>query len=281
MQDTEIQWHPGFVAAMGMEFAEYREALEFDREHNLNTLPLKIDLLIIKKNQSVEISNEIGRLFRGHNVMEYKSPDDSMNIDIFYKSGAYASLYKAYGRTADEIKADDITVSIVREAKPEGLFRYFNEKGVAIEKPFRGIYYVKDMVLFPTQVIVARELENDTHIWLKALSGHMGVQDMKRLIEESNNLENEYDRELADSILEVSLSANQDIIDKLREDNSMGEMMMKIVEPLVIEKERKAKEEGILGAVKILRKFGHSDEEIKTEIITTYHLSEDAAEQYL
>ncbi len=62
----------------------------------------------------------------------------------------------------------------------------------------------------------------------------------------------------------------------------MGEMMMKIVEPLVIEKERKAKEEGkILGAVEILRKFGHSDEEIKTEIITTYHLSEDAAEQYL
>lgn len=49
MEDTKIQWHPGFVAAMDMEFKEDREKLELESEHNLNKKPLEIDLFIIKK----------------------------------------------------------------------------------------------------------------------------------------------------------------------------------------------------------------------------------------
>ena len=40
-------------------------------EYNLNTKPLEIDLLVIKKESHVQIENEIGCLFRGHNIMEY------------------------------------------------------------------------------------------------------------------------------------------------------------------------------------------------------------------
>ncbi|MCI9417015.1 MAG: hypothetical protein HFI82_06345 [Eubacterium sp.] len=36
MEDAKIQWHPGFVAAMNLEFAENRGALEFEPEYNLN-----------------------------------------------------------------------------------------------------------------------------------------------------------------------------------------------------------------------------------------------------
>ena len=31
MEDTKVQWHPGFVAAMNLEFAENREDLEFEK----------------------------------------------------------------------------------------------------------------------------------------------------------------------------------------------------------------------------------------------------------
>ncbi len=95
MKDTKIQWHPGFVAAMNLEFAKDRERLIFEKEYNLNTKPLEIDLLVIRKDSSVRISNEIGSLFKGHNIMEYKSPEDGLDIDDFYKAGAYASLYKS------------------------------------------------------------------------------------------------------------------------------------------------------------------------------------------
>ena len=49
MKAAKIQWHPGFVAAMNLEFAKNRQDLIFEKEYNLNTKPLEIDLLVIKK----------------------------------------------------------------------------------------------------------------------------------------------------------------------------------------------------------------------------------------
>ncbi len=46
MRDTKIQWHPGFAAAMGLELAENRDDLIIQKEFNLNTKPLEIDLLV-------------------------------------------------------------------------------------------------------------------------------------------------------------------------------------------------------------------------------------------
>lgn len=125
MKDTKVQWHPGFVAAMNLEFAKNRDDLEFIKEYNLNSKPLEIDLLVIKKDTDAIIDNEIGAIFKGHNIVEYKSPEDHLDIDTFYKVGAYASLYKSYGETVDSINADDVTVSLVRDTKPVGLFKYF------------------------------------------------------------------------------------------------------------------------------------------------------------
>ena len=148
MEDRKIQWHPGFVAAMNLEFAENRNDLKFEPEYNLNTKPLEIDLLVIKKHSSVSLSNEIGSFFHGHNIIEYKSPEDHLDIDTFYKSMAYAALYKSYGKTLDEIKADDVTVTLIREAKPEGLFRYFKKHNGQISNLYKGIYYIDGKLCF-------------------------------------------------------------------------------------------------------------------------------------
>lgn len=156
MKETKIQWHPGFVAAMNLELSQNRSDLLFEKEYNLNTKPLEIDLLVIKKQASARIVNEIGRFFKGHNIIEYKSPEDSLNIDTFYKLGAYAGLYKSYGETVDCIKADDITVSVIREAKPEKLFRYFEEHGYIVTSSAEGIYQIQNGVLFPTQIVVTK-----------------------------------------------------------------------------------------------------------------------------
>ena len=215
MKEKKIQWHPGFVAAMNLEFSKERESLIFEKEYNLNTKPLEIDLLVIKKEASVKIENEIGSLFRGHNIMEYKSPGDALDIDAFYKAGAYASLYKAYGETVDGIKEDDVTVSLVRETRPEGLFRHFKENQYAISNPYHGIYYISGRVLFPTQIVVTGELEEGEHIWLGALSGRMKKQSMVRLLEQVGKLSGKVEREYADSVLEVSVGANRNVIEEL------------------------------------------------------------------
>ena len=54
--------------------------------------------------------NEIGTIFRGHNVIEYKSPDDGMTIDDFFKTLGYACLYKGLGEKVNQIPLEELTV---------------------------------------------------------------------------------------------------------------------------------------------------------------------------
>ena len=84
-KELKTQWHPAFVSAMKLELIEDAEYLDYTSEYNLNTKPLEMDLLIVKKEKDVEIKNEIGKIFRTHNIIEYKSPDDSMNLNTYMK----------------------------------------------------------------------------------------------------------------------------------------------------------------------------------------------------
>ena len=64
-----------------------------------------MDLLIIKKDAGVTITNQIGDIFRGHNVFEYKSPGDALTIDDYYKTVGYAYLYKGLGKRVKRFPA--------------------------------------------------------------------------------------------------------------------------------------------------------------------------------
>jgi len=281
---TNIQWHPAFTAAMDLEFIQNRNDLIYEKEYNLNTKPLEIDLLVIKKDAAVHISNEIGYLFKGHNIVEYKSPDDHLNIDTFYKSMAYASLYKSYGKTVDEIKADDITVSIIHEAKPNGLFRYFEEHTYPVANPYAGIYYVEGPVMFPAQIIVTRELDEKYHKWLKALSGHLKKENIQELLDSRSHMTQKADLELADSILEVCIGANRKIIEQLKEGDNMYDVLMEIMEPRIKLREdnlrKELRKEDIQRTINALKGFGHKNPEIKSTIIREYKLSENEAEEF-
>ena len=217
--------------------------------------------------------------------MEYKSPEDHLDIDDFYKTGAYASLYKSYGKTVNEIKADDVTVSIMREARPDGLFQYLKEHGCLMSNPYKGIYYIEEKVLFPTQIVVTRELDEGSHIWLKALSERLEKEDIRNLLEGVNRLTEKIDKELADSVLEVSIGANKQIIEELIGDDSMCQALMEIMEPVIQEKVKKElkkeSKKGIQMTIDTLREFGHGDVEIKEAIMRRYDISDEEVEGYL
>lgn len=73
-----IQWHPGFVTGINLELGGYESGIVQEREYNLNTKPLAIDVLLWKKpgrkKTGAEIpDNEIARIFRRYNIVEYKS----------------------------------------------------------------------------------------------------------------------------------------------------------------------------------------------------------------
>ena len=131
----------------------------------------------------------------------------------------------------DYRQASDITVTMVRGRKPEGLFQYFDAHGIRVEKPYKGIYYVLDSVLFPTQVIVTKELEPGEHIWLKSLSNQLEVQEIRELLECVEGLAEEGEKRLAEAVLEVSIRANRRAVEELRGDEGMCEALLEIMEP--------------------------------------------------
>lgn len=285
MEDTNTQWHLGLKPAVDLELAEERANLSYFRDFSLNQQALEIDLLIIKKKDNQQIKNEIGKLFRKYNIIEYKSPKDELSIDTLYKVGAYTSLYKAYGDTVDGRKVDEITTSLIRKAKPIKLFQYFEEHGIQLENPYKGIYYVKGGVLFPTQIVVTKELTPQEHIWLTALSDGMQKQQLEELLQKVESFHTKLDRELADAVLGVAIKANWQIAQELRGDGKMSQALLELMEPEINKIKETVREEttqqGIKNAVKALRASGHTNDAIRSFLMMAYGITQNEAEKYL
>ena len=74
-------WHPAFCGATEWELKQNRDDLSFEDEHNLGKEPLRVDMLVIKKHSDAKIENEIGRIFKAHNIVEFKGAGDNLSID--------------------------------------------------------------------------------------------------------------------------------------------------------------------------------------------------------
>ena len=73
-KQKKLQWHPAFCSALRLELLEDAENLEFTDEFQLTEKPLQIDCTVVKVKKDCKIKNEIGKIFRKHNIFEYKSP---------------------------------------------------------------------------------------------------------------------------------------------------------------------------------------------------------------
>jgi hypothetical protein len=87
-----IQWHPVFAAAIKLELRAYKDILNIIEEYQLNTKPLIVDILVIKKLVNKKIFVNIAEIFEEHNLIEFKSPDDYLCIDDYYKVKAYSYI---------------------------------------------------------------------------------------------------------------------------------------------------------------------------------------------
>ena len=120
-KERPLQWHPANYAGLQIELAAEKEFLIFEDEHQLGTKPKAIDILIIKKVQEHKIKKNIGRIFRKHNIIEYKSPDDYLSIDDFYKVYGYACFYKADTPSVNSIPIHELTITFISRQYPLSL----------------------------------------------------------------------------------------------------------------------------------------------------------------
>lgn len=205
-ENQMLQWHPAFFAGIQIELEEEADKLIFESEHQLGTKPKEIDVLIIKKESDDLIQKNIGRIFRKHNIVEYKGPGDNISIDDFYKVYGYACFYKADEGATNSIKINDITISFVSHSYPHKLFRHLEkEQDYSISKVEAGIYHI-DGDRIPIQFILTRELSEVNNFWLKNLTNDIKkLSEVERLIEKYGEKK---DNNLYKSVMDIIVRAN-------------------------------------------------------------------------
>lgn len=214
-KDRPLQWHPAFYAGIQIELADDAENLTFENEHQLGTKPMEIDVLVIKKEKNIPVRKNIGRIFRKYNIIEYKSPDDYLAIDDFYKVCGYACFYKADVSRADSIPVDEITISLVCSKYPLKLMKHLTkDRKDIIKEADEGIYYITGDI-FPIQLIVTGRLSEDDNLWLRSLTN-----DLSRL-QTVDRLTSEYEKHREDrlyrSVMNIIVDANKELFEEAKE----------------------------------------------------------------
>ena len=245
LEVLNVSWHPGFYGAAELEFLSNKGDLEFQREYNLSKEPIRMDMLIIKKLADVRIKNELGHIFKKYNVVEYKSPDDALSIDDYYKTVGYACLYKGLGETVDQIPANELTISIFRESYPREMFEAMKNLGMEIKEQYPGIYYISGkQILFDTQIVVTKQLDKETHRTLRVLSKHVREEDVRAFVKRAAKISEPGDRNNVDAVLQVSVSANKELYEAIRRcDKVMCEALRELMKEDFEKQERETRQE--------------------------------------
>lgn len=175
----KIAWHPGFYGGLELELRRWKADLVFQEERTLSKQPLKMDMLIIKKSRDVVIDFSYGRAFREYNVVEYKSPEDTLSIDAFYKTIGYACLYKGTGETENAIPIDELTVTMFCFHHPKNLLSHLTKEGAQVREEGGGLYQVEWKCPFPVQIVVTQELENNDEHPLRLLTKDVEIEELQ------------------------------------------------------------------------------------------------------
>ncbi|MCL2008324.1 MAG: hypothetical protein FWG77_09590 [Treponema sp.] len=243
---------------MEMEIDELKVFLEVKAtELQLTTEPLRIDCIIIKKVKNAVITKKIFAIFKGVNIIEYKSPDDYIAVEDFYKVYAYACLYISLRR----VPATDITISFINSRYPRELFTHFQEiRGYKVEEKSPGIYIVSGDI-FPIQVINNRKLPLEENFWLRSFDNRQSVDEVRWLLDDKEKQEKAkrykafldvYTRANAESFKEViKMSGSTLTFDQVLEDAG-----------LTAKWEAKGEEKNACEAAMRMLQKGYSHEEI-------------------
>jgi hypothetical protein len=225
---SPVNWHSAFFEAIQLELAPFSSLLDFQAEVPLNTAPLRIDVLIIKKHKATPISKNIAAIFRSVNIVEYKSPGDYLSIEDFYKVYGYACLYAAL----EHVPITGCTLSFVERRRPREVLAHLREvRGYRVEEKSPGIYSISGDIL-PIQIIESKRLSAGENLWLRDLDNRLGAAELWEVVTAAEGLGK---GKKVEAYLEVIMRANKEKVkealemDKDGSGSSPAKKMMEMV----------------------------------------------------
>lgn len=233
-KNKTLQWHPGFRAALRITLCEEMKYLEMHEEYQLSRKPLQIDILIIKKTDKVAIKKSIGKIFRTYNIIEYKSPNDTLNINDFYKVYGYTCFYQSNTDKVMEIDPGELTITFVCSHYPGKMLRHLEAaRQICVEKQGQGIYYLKGDAI-PIQLLIVPELSAKENYWIQNLRTDLKAGgEIRSLMEnyEKNRKSKDYE-----AVMDLIARANHE---QMEEEKKMCDALRELfAEELEEEKEK-------------------------------------------
>ena len=280
----QIKYHPGFVGGLGVLLWQYRDAIEIDSEKWLSKEGIRMDVLVIKKDPEILIDNDMCRIFKRYNILEYKRPDDDLSIDVYAKVLAYAYLYKSLGVTVNQIPFEEMTVTVYRHSYPRSLFEELGKREIEIQKCGAGIYRLEKAAVFPVQVIVGKELPPREYAMFRVLTPNASREDLSAFNDMAFRITDTAYKRYVDSIFQVSFSANRPTYDLMAmEDKNMCEALRDFLKEDFETAEARGEIRGeIKGAIRLYRdEMNLTPKEIIDRIMKRYSLDRKAAEKYV
>lgn len=279
-----LQWHPAFYAGIQIELEAEAHRLIFENEHQLGTKPKQIDVLIIKKESEIPLHANIGRLFRKHNIVEYKSPGDYLSIDDFYKVYGYACFYKSDAEKTNGIRIEDVAITFVCHGYPKSLIRHWKqERNYEVKWEEPGIYYIcGDMI--PMQLILTSELSEKKNFWLRNLTNSItGPEAAEKLIAEYEKHKNSG---LYKAVMDIIVRANKETFEEVKSMCKALEELMKdeleaCREKGLAEGRAVGRVDGMRALIETCHEIGLTQEETLGKLEEKFELEQAAAKEYL
>ena len=216
---------------------------------------MQIDVLV-KNEKNIKITKNIGRIFRQHNIVEYKSPEDYLNIDDFYKVYGYTCIYKTEVEKVNQIPAEELTITLVGYRYPREMLKNLkNERNISIESVENGIYYLHGDAI-PIQLIVVPELSTENNYWLNNLRNDLkSGGEMKLFMEQcEKNKDSKLFQALTDAVMRANWKEAEE--ERKKMNDVFKELFAKEFEEYMEEGMQKGIEEGMQKGMEEGRKKG-------------------------
>ena len=236
----------GTFGGLMLSLREYYDRIEVHTGYELNKKPRKIDCLIIdKKDDTVFTDNDITRIFAKHNIIELKNPYETVNIRTIWKTISYAAQYMSERINDKPPFANDVTVSIIRTAKPRKAMAQLQEMGYNVSNPFPGIYYISGMADFKTQIVVTSELKGDKYVPLRIQRKNAAREDYRLFVDRIKKEYTDVDLEYIEAVLRYGIyDEKENPLTIIQEDAKMRNPYYEIIKKDLEAAEDKGREEG-------------------------------------
>ena len=226
-------WHSWMDALLHIMLQKYYPDVDIQREFVLGVQPQRADFIVLRK-KLIDLKFMIFAIFRKYNIVEFKSPSDELSIEVLWKAVGYTGSYIYFMKDKEAVSDDEVTLTLIRAAKPVKLFRELDGN---VEQVEHGIYYIKNWkVNFPIQIIVTKELQGDEYAGIRAITKDPKEADVKKIFEDSKAETDPDMRKYYRAYWEISNKLTGDVLEEVKRRNpEMARTLMDLVRPEIDE----------------------------------------------